>query len=50
MKEKENNNISQFKKKLLKKIEEKKNRKKISDVFQDVHWDDVYNVYYDSSN
>ena len=50
MKEKENNNISQFKKKLLKKIEEKKNKKKLSEEFQDVHWDDVYDVYYDSSN
>ena len=41
---------SRFVQKLLGKIEEKKVRQKISEEFQDVHWDDVYDVYYDSSN
>lgn len=39
-----------FVQKFLKKIEEKKTLKRLSDEFQDAHWNDVYDVYYDSSN
>lgn len=34
---------------LFAEIEKKKKMKEKSHEFQDLHWDDVYSVYYDSS-
>lgn len=42
--------MSYFKRKLFEKIEETLKRKRNCEEFQDVHWDDVYDVYYDSGN
>lgn len=48
MEEKEKNRPMNFKQKLLEKIKEKKEFQKKSQQFQDLHWDDTYDVYYDS--
>lgn len=39
-----------FKQVLLNRIEKKNVLLEMHQQFQDLHWDDVYNVYYDSSN
>ena len=38
-----------FKQMLLRRIAEKKVFSSSIEKFQDLHWDDVYNVYYDSA-
>ena len=49
MEEKEEKKPTKFKQRLLDKIKEKEEKLKISQQFQDLHWDDAYSVYYDSS-
>ena len=39
-----------FKQMLLNRIEKKNVLLGMHQQFQDLHWDDVYNVYYDSSS
>lgn len=39
-----------FQQKLINRIEKKNVLLEMHQQFQDLHWDDVYNVYYDSSN
>jgi len=48
MEAKEQKTTSNFKQRLLDKIKEKEEKLKISQQFQDLHWDDAYSVYYDS--
>lgn len=50
LKKEENMKISsRFCQSLLEKIVKKKKNNEMSQQFQDLHWDDVYNVYYDTS-
>lgn len=49
MEEKEQKTTTKFKHRLLDKIKEKKQKQEMSQQFQDLHWDDAYEVYYDSS-
>jgi len=42
-------NANIFTRRLLQKIKTKEELKKTSQKFQDLHWDDSYEVYYDSS-
>ncbi len=39
-----------FQQRLINRIEKKNVLLEMHQQFQDLHWDDVYNVYYDSSN
>lgn len=42
-------NANIFTRRILEKIKTKEELKKKSQQFQDLHWDDSYEVYYDSS-